>query len=376
MPETRVLMSVGDDSGDLHAANLMRALRALRPDVRFVGFGMARMAELGLESIATEEPHGSAMWLHNVARMGHYRRRLDACCDYIDREGVDLVLPVDFGGFNLVLCREATRRGVPSFYYIPPQVWAHATYRLKKLRKWVTRAGLIYPFEPALYERYGVAAEYVGHPLFDEMERNPPSPEAVERLRARFGPNLIGLFPGSRLQEVRAHMSMLRAACRTIRAAVPDATFALRCPPGLAGVVGEMPGDGGLIATVEDATALELARASRICLTKSGTVTLEIASQGTPMVVFYRCAPVLLFIAYGLARAPWMTLANTLAGREICPEKVMGHDDPKWLAREGLRLLQDAEEYEACRRAIGAALDGFAVPGASARAADAALSLL
>lgn len=376
MPETRVLMSVGDESGDLHAANLMRALRAVRPDVQFVGYGMSRMAELGLETIATEEPHGSAMWLHNIARMGHYRRRLDACCDYIEREGVDLVLPVDFGGFNLVLCREATRRGVPSFYYIPPQVWAHATYRLKKLRKWVTRAGLIYPFEPALYGRYGVAADYVGHPLFDEMQRHPPSQDAVERLRARFGPNLVGLFPGSRLQEVRAHMAMLKTACRTIRAAVPDAAFALRCPSSVAGTVREMLGDDGLIATVEDATALELARASRICLTKSGTITLEIASQGTPMVIFYRCSPLLLFVAYGLSRSPWIALVNTLAGREICLEKAMGRDQPAWLAREGLRLLQDPEAHEACWRAIASALDGFAVPGASARAAEAALSLL
>jgi len=376
MAHTRVLLSVGDDSGDLHAANLMRAMRTLRPDVRFVGFGMSRMAGQGLESLDADRPQGSAMWLHNLLRLGHYRRRLAACCDSLDRGGADLVVPVDFGGFNLFLCRAARRRGVPVYYYIPPQVWAHGAYRLKKLRKWVTRAGLIYPFEAPLYERYGVAADYVGHPLFDEIERNPPSEQVVGGLRGRFGPNLVGLFPGSRRQEVRAHLPMLRAACRAIRAAVPDAAFALRCPPAVREVAGALLGDGKpQIAVVEEATALELARASRLCLTKSGTITLEIASQGTPMVVFYRCSPLVVFAGYGLSRCSWLSLANTLAGRAVCPERVMSAPDAAWVAREAVRLLQDRGAYDACRRGLGEALDGFAAPGASARAARSALSL-
>ncbi|NLW50510.1 MAG: lipid-A-disaccharide synthase [Candidatus Brocadiaceae bacterium] len=376
MAPLSVLLGVGDVSGDLHAARLMRAMRRLEPDVRFVGLGMTRMAEEGLHELSADWERGSAMWMHNVARLNRHHRRLMTCCDYIDREGVDLVLPMDFGGFNLYLSREGTRRGLPVFYYIPPQVWAHAAYRLKKLRRWVTLAGLIYPFEPPLYERYGVPARFIGHPLFDEIAENPPSPAAVERLRARFGAQLVGLFPGSRLQEVRAHMPMLEAACRMIRTAVPDAAFVLRCPPALRAMAAALIRDERLIVLVDDVTPLELARAARICLTKSGTITLEIASQGTPMVVFYRCTPFLLFIAYGIASSPWVTLVNTLAGREVCAEKVMRRDEPDWLARQGLRLLQDAEAYEACRRGMAEALSGFAVPGASVRAAETALSLL
>ena len=377
MAHERILLSVGDDSGDLHAANLMRAIRAVEPDVRFVGFGMERMAQAGLEPLEERDADGSAMWLRNLLRLGRYRRRLAACRALLDEGGADLVLPVDFGGFNLCLSREAARRGVPVFYYIPPQVWYHGTYRLKKLRKWVTRAGLIYPFEPPLYARYGVAAEYVGHPLFDELKRNPPRDATVRELRERFGPNLVALFPGSRHHEVRAHARMLAEACRMLRAGVPDAAFATVCPPALRGTVaGLLAGQDAPIAVLEGVRPTELARAARLCIAKSGTITLEIAAQGTPMVVVYRCSPLLLFAAWGVCHSPYVSLVNTLAGRLVCPEKVMVRDEPGWIARQALGLLQDEEAYGACRQGMAAALDGLAEPGASERAARSVLALL
>ena len=377
MAHKRILLSVGDDSGDLHAANLMRAMRELEPGVRFAGFGMAHMAGEGLEPLGEESSQGSAMWLHNLLRLGHFRRRLALCRDYLDRQRVDLVVPVDFGGFNLYLCREAAARGIPVFYYIPPQVWAHGRYRLKKLKKWVTRAGLIYPFEPELYRRHGVEAEYVGHPLFDELERSPPSERVVEGLRRRFGQHLIGIFPGSRRQEVRAHMPVLLETCRRMREAVPQASFALRCTANTRDVAEDLVRrDGaGMEVLDERVQPAELARASRACITKSGTITLEIAGQGTPMVILYRASPLVIFLGYGLSHVPFVGLVNVLAGRMICPERAMVRADSGWVTEQALRLLQDADAYQACRRAILDVLDGFAEPGASARAARSALEL-
>ncbi|MFO7956432.1 MAG: lipid-A-disaccharide synthase [Candidatus Brocadiia bacterium] len=375
MAEKRILMSVGDDSADLHAAHLMRAMREREPQLRFVGFGMGRMQAAGLEPL--EESRDSAMWLHNVLRIGDFRQRLRRCEELFERGEVDLFVPVDFGGFNLYACRAASRHGVPVFYYIPPQVWAHGRYRLKKLRKWTTRVGLIYPFEPPLYERYGVDARYVGHPLFDELAENPPSEEVVAGLRERFGRQLVGVFPGSRLQEVRAHARMLAECCRRVLRECPDAAFALICPAGIRPEAERLLGEAEApIELLQDVRPVELARAARLCLTKSGTITLEIASQGTPMVIFYRTNPLLYFIASGLSDSPYAGLANVLAGREVCPEKVMARDEPGWLAHHALRFLQSEEDHAACRRAIEGALNGFARPGASERAADAALELL
>jgi len=375
MAQKTILLSVGDDSGDLHAANLMREVSRLEPDVRFVGFGMERMMEAGLEPLQQNDDHGSAMWLRNVLRIGHFRRRL-RLCERRMAQGVDLVVPVDFGGFNLCLCRRAAARRTPVFYYIPPQVWAHGRYRLKKLRKWITRAGLIYPFEVPLYRNWGVPATYVGHPLFDEIGRNPPAERVVREVEERFGECLVGIFPGSRRQEVTAHMPMIVEACRRIRAAVPEAAFALVSTARMRPVVGELLGRGSAIEVLDEVRPTELARASRICITKSGTITLEIASQGTPMVICYRTSPLNWFAAHGLGDVPWIGLINVLAGRTICPERLMARDGAGWLAEQALRLLTDEGAHAECIRAMADALDGFARPGASRAAAQVVVDLL
>jgi len=376
MAPRQVFFSVGDDSGDLHAANLMRSMRRIDADLRFIGLGMDRMVEAGFEPIE-EQGHGeSAMWLHNLLRLGHYRRRLDACARRLDEGDVSLVVPVDFGGLNLCLCREASRRGVPVFYYIPPQVWAHGRYRLEKLRKWTDRCGVIYPFESRLYRDWGVEAEYVGHPLFDEIAQSPPRQDVVAGLRERFGEGLVGIFPGSRRQEVKAHVSVLVEACRRIREGVPDVPFALLGTPQVRSLVQDLlPPDAG-VAVLDDVRPVELARASRLCITKSGTVTLEVASQGTPAVIFYRAMAFAAFMGYGLAEVPYMGLVNNLAGRMVCPEKLMIRPNPGWIADQVTRLLCDAGAYAQCKQDIRQVLDGVAAPGASDRAARSALALI
>ncbi len=375
MPPKRILFSVGDDSGDLHAANLMREVRRLEPDVRFVGLGMERMVQEGLEPLADDAGRGSEMWLLNILRLGHFGRRMSRCVGAM-RDGVDLVVPVDFGGFNLCLCRRAARLGLPVFYYIPPQVWAHGRYRLTKLRRWITRAGLIYPFEADLYRDWSVPADYVGHPLFDQIDRQPPSPRTVQALHARFGARLVGIFPGSRRQEVGANLPLIAEVCRRIRAQVPGTTFAAVTTPRMRPLAEQLLGAGSPVELLDDVTPLELARAARLCITKSGTITLEIASQGTPMVIYYRTTPFVWFAAHGLADAPFIGLINVLAGREICPERPAWRDEPEWLTAQTLRLLTDEAAYEQCRADISAALEGYARPGASAAAAKIVVEML
>ena len=251
------------------------------------------------------------------------------------------------------------------------------TYRLKKLRKWTTRCGLIYPFEPPLYEQWGVDAEYVGHPLFDEIAARPPSDEVMAGLRDRFGEDLIAVFPGSRRQEVLAHMRMLREAAATIRQKVPNARFVILCPQRVRDCVADLVGTADSpFDVLEEGRPIELARAARLCLAKSGTITLEIASQGTPMVIFYRTNPMIGLMAWGLSHTPYVGLVNNLAGRMICPERPSVRNSAWWIAEQALRLLTDEAAYEECRGAIAEVLAQAGGPGASERAAASALSLL
>ncbi len=353
----------------------MRAMRRLHADVEFVGFGMERMEEVGLHPL--DEHRHSALWFANLLHVGRFRRRLSLCRQALRAGEIDLVVPVDYGGFNMYLCRAAKRYGIPVFYFIPPQVWAHGRYRLKKLRKWTDRVALIYPFEVPLYERYGVEARYVGHPLFDEIEEQPPSPQVVSALRDRFGRRLIGVFPGSREQEIEAHLPLIVECCRRVGARIRGVQFALLCPRKLRPQLASMLTETGIgVAMLEEVRPIELARAAYACITKSGTVTLEIASQGTPMVIFYRPSPIVYFLACGLSDTPYFGVVNALAGREICAEKAILKEDADWLTEQALSLLGNPDVYSACRRAIQQTLEGFARPGACDRAARYALELL
>jgi len=376
MAEKTIFLSVGDHSGDLHASNLMRAVRALDGEVSFTGFGMGRMAEAGLEPLAAQEEQGSAMWLHNVLRAGRHRRRLDLCREAFRSRRPNLVVLVDYGGFNLFVARAATAAGIPVMYYILPQMWAHGRYRLKKIRKWVTRPLAIYPFEPEIYRPYGVEAEYVGHPLFDELARRPVTEAEVQQVRGEQGGRLIGLFPGSRRQEVRANLPVMLEAGEAIAREHADVRFALIAPDAVRPVVAEIVGASALDVALPDARPVALARAAGLCITKSGTITLEIASQLTPMVVFYRLSAAVYFLARGVSLTPHIDIVNNLAGRVINPEKAMTSSDPRWVERQALSLLGDRTLCDRHRAALDGVMKDFAKPGASERAARAALAMI
>ena len=376
MSQKRIFMSAGDDSGDLHAASLMRAVKRQGATPEFVGLGLRRMLAEGLQPIEREHAGGSAMWFHNILRLGHFRRRIDLCRRTFREGGIDLVVLVDFGGFNLYVARAATRAGIPVLYYIPPQVWAHASYRLKKIRKWVTRALVIYPFEPELYRRYGVEAEYVGHPLFDLVAQSPPSPEAVGELRGALGERIVGLFPGSRGQEIRKTMPVLVKACARIQERLPEVRFAAVCPNKVRPAVEELLGRSGLSVSCLDVQPTVLAKASELCITKSGTVTLEIASQLTPMVIFYRVGPIFYFMGSGVATAPYLGLINNLAGKAVCPERPMWSPRANWVYEQSMAFLTDRDRRERCRREMAAVLSKVSRPGASERAAEVAIEMM
>ncbi len=376
MADTTIFMSAGDDSGDLHAANFMEAVKDIQPDASFIGFGMERMREAGLEELSAGADEDSAMWLHNLIRIGDFYNRLNACRKLFAEDPPDLVVLVDFGGFNLYVARAATRADIPVVYYILPQVWAHGRYRLKKIRKWVTRPLVIYPFEPDLYAEYDVDAEYVGHPLFDHLEQNVDTDGGASELKDKLGDRGVALFPGSRKQEVHANLPIMLEAAERLQKQYPELRFASVVPSKMRSITEDLCEHSAVNVTLSDVDAPVLADACELCLTKSGTITLEIAAMETPMVIFYRVNPFFYFLGAGVTETPYIGLINNLSGRMVCPEKAMPWADVDWVVEQADDLLGDGQYYESCRREMEKTLEGFAEPGASVRAARAACELL
>lgn len=287
-------------------------------------------------------------------------------------EDVRLFLPIDYPGLNLRLARGARRQGRRVLYYIAPQVWAWREGRTRKLRRDCDRVLTVLPFETALLDRYGVRAEFVGHPLLDA----PGAPEGGAGSRAFAGARtgsegrVVGLFPGSRAQEVRYMLPVFAGAARRLARRHPDLDFIIARPPHLR----ESLYAGAGFPTVR---AREAAERSWAALTKSGTITLELALAGVPMVVGYRMGRLEWALGRRLVRVPSIVLVNLVAEAPVVPEFLQDRLTAE-RAAEALEALltEGAPARRDMLRGFDVVRERLGTPGCAARVARHAVELL
>jgi len=284
----------------------------------------------------------------------------------------DVLVLIDFPEFNLRLARVARRAGVPVVYYIPPQIWAWRSGRVKTIRRLVSVVLAILPFEPELYRQAGVPVEFVGHPVLDALVGAPSRAEARARFDLDDGSLVIGFLPGSRAAEVESNLPAMRDAAARIATVHPGARFLLALAPTVdAAAVTSAAGAG--IRVVSNTHGV--IRAADVLVAASGTVTLEAALLGTPIVVCYRASWVSEAIARAVLRVPWISLVNLVLGREVVPELYRKDTTADGLAREVLRLLGDPAARAAQRSAFVELKGLLGQPGVSERVARRVLDL-
>lgn len=359
-----IFLSAGEASGDEHGARLASALLARKPGLRLVGLGGSRMAAAGVELLADLDLLAVMGTAEVLARLPHLlalRRRVRR---FLLSEGVDLFLPIDYPGFNLPVAAWARRRGLPVLYYIAPQVWAWRPDRARRLAECADLVCVVLPFEQGFLERYGVRARFVGHPLLDVR---PPGPGRAGREE----PPILGLFPGSRGQEVRRMLPPFLEAASLLREDWPALGLLVARAPDLpASDFRSAPRDA--VRPPEEV----LARATA-ALTKSGTITLQLALAGIPMVVAHRVHPITYWIGKRLVDVEHLALANLVAGRRLVPELVQDEASPPRMAAELRPLLERGSPRRAAVESGLAEIRGrLGEPGGSARVAEAALALL
>ena len=365
-----VMLVAGEASGDLHGAALCRALRELNPRCRLYGMGGARMAAEGMDvliDVTAKAVTGGSEAFGQVPRLYRAYRELRAVLEGPDRPAV-LVL-IDFPEFNLRLARAARRAHVPVVYFIPPQVWAWRGGRVKLIRQVVSLVLAVFPFEAPLYRRAGVPVEFVGHPLLDQLQAAPTREVARRRLGLADGTPVVALLPGSRRQEIVRLLPAMREATAEIVRAVPGTRFVLGLAPTIEReLVAHHLAGGPPVEIVANQTH-DVIRAADLALVTSGTVTLEAALLGTPMVVCYRLSLASELMVRLLIRVPWVSLANLILGRAVVPELYRQTTIDRGLAREALRLLTDPGARETQRQAFSELAGQLGEPGVGTRAA-------
>jgi lipid-A-disaccharide synthase len=373
----RIFISAGEPSGDLHGGNLVRALRQADPSVECVGFGGACMEAAGCRLLYPLAGL-AVMGVLRVLQSAHKFLALLLEADrYFRLHKPDAVVLIDYPGFHWWLARRAHAHGVPVFYFVPPQIWAWAGWRVRKMRAWVDHVLCSLPFEEAWYRERGVPAHYLGHPYFDELAQQRLDRAFVEQERARSG-TIIGLLPGSRTQEVVHNLPTLVRAAGHIHAQRPETRFLVACykPHHLGHVRRYLAAHGA--SHVEPCTGRtpEVIDLAKACISVSGSVGLELLYRTKPSVVVYRTDSLTVRVIPFFNNSRFISLVNLLAEQELFPEYLTDRCEAEAVSGHVVRWLGDEKAYGETVGALERLRSRVAEPGACRRVARYILAAL
>jgi lipid-A-disaccharide synthase len=368
-----VMIIAGEASGDLHGAGVVRELKKANPSIDIFGVGGDRMQQEGMRLIYNVNELGFMGFVEVIKHLPVIRSMKNTLETVLRHKKPDVVLLIDYPGFNLRFAEIAKRSGAKVVYYISPQVWAWHRSRVKKMRGVVDTMLVLFPFEVELYRKEGIDVEFVGHPLLEvlksELDRN--------AFRKKYGlvadKKILALLPGSRMQEIEKIFPEMLSAARTI-AGQEGMEIVLAVAPTLQEEYFRTFYDLSGIRIVKNA-AYDVMQNADFAMVTSGTATLETGLFGTPMVVVYKTSWATYLIGRMLVRLKNIGLVNIVAGKSIVPEFIQRRAAAPILAREVLALLHDDEALATMKKELSAVRGKLGEIGASARVAQRILQM-
>ncbi|MDU4961173.1 MAG: lipid-A-disaccharide synthase [Sporomusaceae bacterium] len=344
----KIMLSVGEASGDLHGASVAAALKLLAPDARLFGMGGKHMAAAGVEIVYDIADLGVIGIVEVVKNLPRLFRLRDMLAAVMDREKPDVLVVIDYPGFNTRLAKVAKAKGIPVISYISPSAWAWGKGRAKEVAGIVNKVAAIFPFEADVYREAGADVVFVGHPLLDIVKPSMTCEEARRFFGADAAKPLLLLLPGSRKQEIENLLPPMLDAAVRIRQQLPDCQFYL---PVASTIPQEMldalAASRGLPVSFTHEHTYDLMSIADAAIAASGTVTLEAALLKLPSVIIYKVNSLTYYLGKLLVKIPDIGLPNIVAGRKILPELLQGDANPAAIAAAALPLLTEGQARQA-----------------------------
>jgi len=374
-----VLIVAGEASGDLHGANLVKAMQELDRDITFQGIGGDKMVIAGVDIVE----HSSQMAVvgltevfskSNIILKAYFRLR-----SIIKKQNPALLILIDYPGFNIILAGLAKKFGIPVLYYISPQIWAWRSGRAEKISRRVDSMAVILPFEKDFYHKMGVdmPVEYVGHPLMDQVPEHLNREYLAKEFGIKSGDTVIGLLPGSRNQEIKKLLPDMLGAAQIISSRVENLKCIIPVAPTISpDLINRVTGNSTLNIITTGRGIYHALKVCDLAFVASGTATLETAIMGVPMIITYRISPLSFNIARRVVKVPYVGLVNLVAGEEVAPELLQEEVNPEKIAEKALEILCDNTKKGEVKEKLAYVADRLGAPGASARTAGIALELM
>ena len=339
----RIFISAGEASGDLYASRLVEVLKARHPGAEFFGCAGPRMQAAGVRAVVDQRSLAVVGIIEVIPHIPRILSEMNKLVRACAAEHPDVAILTDAPSFHLPLARKLKRQGIRVVYLVAPQAWAWKQGRVKTMRATLNRLLCIFPFEEEFFQGYGVPAVYIGHPLSRLAKPQLTRAELCSKLGIPEVTRIVALLPGSRHGELAQHLPILLEVVRLIRQRHP-LSFVLPLPAGfgLQNTRFWKPVQAESIQVIEGHTWDALAQAE-LALAASGTVTIEAAMLGTPMVTFYRVNALSWYLQRWRVRTPFLTMVNLVAGRQVVPELIQDQMTAERIAAEALQLLENEE---------------------------------
>lgn len=367
----KIMFSAGEASGDMHGANLARALKALDPDIELLGMGGSQMAQAGVRIVYDINNLGFIGVGEILRKIPFFFRLRTQLLQVMQEEKPDVLVCIDYPGFNMRLIEKARAAGIRVVYYILPTIWAWHKSRGKVIAEHTDLAISLFPFEAKLYEELGARVAYAGHPLLDVVHPELTKDEALQAFGLDAAKQTILLMPGSRLQEVRGLLPVMLATVKEIMAQRDGVQFLIpRASTIDESVLQELiPADLENVH-VASGHVYDMMNISTAAVAASGTATLETALMGLPTLLIYRVSSLTYWLSKILVHIQSIGLPNIIMGHRIMPELWQDEVTPEAIAADMVTLLTDKQVWQERHEAMLSVRKEMGEPGAVRRTAE------
>ncbi len=370
MSELKILISVTEVSGDMHAANLVKAIRRINPGTKFVGIGGERMQKAGVDIRSITTHMGTIGLLEGVKYYPSFLKVRSMMKKILLKEKPHLLVLVDSRDFNLGIARLGKKFGIPVVYYIAPPVWAWPDHKGKRVARTLEKIIAIFPFEAEIYRECGAKVAFVGHPLLDIVKPNMSKEEVYHKFTLNSGGFIIGLLPGSREQEINNLLPLMLSTAAKVSKRLKNVQFLLPlASPVFTDRITRIVNKSEVPVKIVTDSVYEVMNISHLLITSSGTATLEASCLGTPMIIVYKTSLSTWLMAKILLKLPYIGFPNILANKMIVPELLQFQAKSDRLSNLVLELLNHPQKLETMRMGLRKVVKKLGEPGATDRAA-------
>jgi len=369
------MVVAGEVSGDMHAAKVIKEMKKIHPDLEFIGMGGRRMESEGVELIYDPTKLSTIGFIEAIKHLRLAYKILNKLDKAMKEEKPDVILLVDYSGFNMKVAKIAYKNGVPAVNYFAPSAWVWGKGRAKKMAKLQVKIASVFPMEEKVYQQAGADVEFVGHPILDLVDPELSKDEFQESYDINSDKRIIGLLPGSRQQEIEGLLTPMLEAAQEINKSYENIQFILPLADSISREdIKERIRNYKLEIKLITGHSYEVMEVADLLLVASGTATLEATCFQTPMVIVYKTSKTTYLLGKMLVKLPYIGLPNIIAEDEIVPELLQGEVTGQRIAQEAITILNSPKRVKDIKAGLKNVVIKLGESGATKRVAKLVLS--